>query len=274
MLSDWLAYDQGGAAPVVADLKLNFVYQRNAGDGPLRLQMTKRGECFTAELSPGKVTLTRQKVVDGQGFRLGDAIWSAPMEASVPELNVIGKPVAVEFENVDYRVTVRINSRDAIRTTDQEYTPDVFALYKEARAPREYGNQRSIVRIVAANQTSKLEHVRLAKDVYYLNIGGSRLDPNGATSQLPWYATVDNVMELGPDEYFVLGDNSKVSLDARFWGAPVNLPREGDYHAGPGRVPGRFLLGKAFFVYWPAGYRPPSLSFGIEPDFGDMRFIR
>jgi len=65
-----------------------------------------------------------------------------------------------------------------------------------------------------------------------------------------------------------------VSLDARFWGAPVDLPREGDYHVGPGRVPGRFLLGKAFFVYWPAGYRPNSIPFGIEPDFGDMRFIR
>jgi hypothetical protein len=34
------------------------------------------------------------------------------------------------------------------------------------------------------------------------------------------------------------------------------------------------MLGKAFFVYWPAGYRPPSIPYGIEPDFGDMRFIK
>ena len=37
---------------------------------------------------------------------------------------------------------------------------------------------------------------------------------------------------------------------------PVKLPWE-DLDVESGRVPGRFLLGKAFFVYWPAGYRPP-----------------
>ena len=41
----------------------------------------------------------------------------------------------------------------------------------------------------------------------------------------------------------------------------------------PQRVPRGFMLGKAFFVYWPAGYRPLGLPYGIEPDFGDMRFI-
>jgi hypothetical protein len=33
------------------------------------------------------------------------------------------------------------------------------------------------------------------------------------------------------------------------------------------------MLGKAFFVYWPAGYRPlPGLP-GFIPNFGEMRFI-
>jgi len=43
--------------------------------------------------------------------------------------------------------------------------------------------------------------------------------------------------------------------------------------AKAGVVPGRFLLGKAFFVYWPAGYRPyPGLP-GLVPNFAEMRFI-
>ena len=33
------------------------------------------------------------------------------------------------------------------------------------------------------------------------------------------------------------------------------------------------MLGKAFFVYWPAGYRPFESSPALAPDFGDMRFI-
>jgi hypothetical protein len=38
-------------------------------------------------------------------------------------------------------------------------------------------------------------------------------------------------------------------------------------------VPGRFLLGRAFFVYWPAGYKPLNSGPALVPNFGDMRFI-
>jgi signal peptidase I len=276
-LSDWLAYDQSGDNVAVGDLKLSFVYERKSGTGPLRVQLTKRSDCFTAEFLPGKVVLARNKFLNGETFGLGATVWAKPLEAAVPDLED-GKPVAIEFMNVDYRVSVRVKGHEVLTTTDAEYTPNPGALYNDAvsareRAQRQVEIPRPVVRIVGSAQNCILAHVRLAKDVYYLN-DGKHLDANGAFTQQPWYATPGNIMELGPDEYFVLGDNSKVSLDARFWGAPVDLPREGDYHVGAGRVPGRFLLGKAFFVYWPAGYRPPSLQFGIEPDFGDMRFIR
>jgi hypothetical protein len=81
-----------------------------------------------------------------------------------------------------------------------------------------------------------------------------------------------HVVHLGKDEFFVLGDNSAISGDARYWTIPVELPDE-NLFCEPGRVPGRFLLGKAFFVYWPAGFRPISGAPSIVPDFGDMRFI-
>jgi hypothetical protein len=115
--------------------------------------------------------------------------------------------------------------------------------------------------------------VRLARDIYYINRGNHYTPEGSPNSGEPFWASPQNIMDLGPDEYFVMGDNSQVSLDARFWGAPVDLPHEGNYQVGPGRVPGRFMLGKAFFVYWPAGYRPESLPYGVRPDFGDMRFI-
>ena len=34
------------------------------------------------------------------------------------------------------------------------------------------------------------------------------------------------------------------------------------------------MLGKAFFVYWPAGYPLSKLPVNLVPDFGEMRFIR
>jgi signal peptidase I len=282
-LTDWIAYDQvpgpAGTNSYVSDLKLTCVYRRTAGQGPLRLQMTKRGECFTAELAPGKVRLYRNKLINDQPLKLGADIWGKPLEADVPELNATGSPVEIEFTNVDYRVTVRLNGRDVLKTTDDQYWPNIAELYKEALAdPRTRGRSnadRPAIQILADSQTCSIEHLHLARDVYYLNTipGQGHLTRSNGYSGEPFWASPELIQNLGPDEYFVLGDNSLVSLDARFWGEPVDLPGEGKYFAGPGRVPGRFMLGKAFFVYWPAGYRPENLSFGIRPDFGDMRFI-
>ncbi len=47
----------------------------------------------------------------------------------------------------------------------------------------------------------------------------------------------DDPKRLPPHEYFALGDNSKNSADSRYWGT----------------VPGRNLMGRGAFVYWPFG---------------------
>ena len=51
---------------------------------------------------------------------------------------------------------------------------------------------------------------------------------------------------LGPDEFFVMGDNSPRSQDSRLW---PNKRHAANRHA----VPRQALLGKAFFIYWPHG---------------------
>jgi signal peptidase I len=77
---------------------------------------------------------------------------------------------------------------------------------------------------------------------------------------------------LNKDEYFVMGDNSILSYDARCWGNGVNLPAE-QLDVEAGRVPARFMLGKAFYVYWPAGFAPAPGWPAFVPNFGAMRFI-
>ena len=72
--------------------------------------------------------------------------------------------------------------------------------------------------------------IRVYRDIYYtgsLALGGRR--PFG----------VDEPYALKDDEFFVLGDNSPVSNDSRFWeSSPV--------------VPGDRFLGKPFLVHMPA----------------------
>lgn len=63
--------------------------------------------------------------------------------------------------------------------------------------------------------------------------------------------------QLGPDEFFVLGDNSPRSKDSRLWS---NTRRAKHRYA----VPYSALVGKAFFIYWPHG-----VPFGIPGVTGD-----
>ena len=266
-LTDWLAYaatkypgagesyEHRGlvARNNVSDLKLSLFYQRLGGDGPLRLRLTKLDRTFTAELTPGKVRLLGAPENGGDATEIG----AAPLPAD-------GHPLHVEFMNVDYRVTVRVNGRDLLSTTPEQYRPDMGRLIDAWR--RNHPLPRPEVRIGAEAQACTLSHVSLWRDVYYTN-----RDSESFASDIKW-GTPRDPMRLGDDEYWVLGDNSLMSGDGRYWGLPVELEDEG-LRAQPGVVPGRFLLGKAFFVYWPAGYRLSAGSPGVVPNFGDMRFI-
>lgn len=140
------------------------------------------------------------------------------------------------------------------------------------------------IRIAAADARIALRHVLIERDVYYtsdVQLGERQQDPGFGTS--------GNPIVLGPDEFFVLGDNSPNSLDSRFSftshrldyadrarqavGPHLVAPFErGEYHLGT--VPRDQLIGRAFFVYWP-GFMPLT-SYGpnLLPDLGRVRWIR
>ena len=253
-----LSYDQPGleARNTVTDLKLNLFYERRSGDGPLRLELTKLEDVFTAEVSPGKVRLLRRDV--REPAEANKELGSADVDAGGT-----GRPVHVEFMNVDYRVTLRIDGRDVLATTPEQYAPNIDRLLSYWR--RESPLPKPQVRIGAERQACALSHVSLWRDIYYTN-------RDYESGRIRW-GTPERPMELQGDQYWVLGDNSLMSGDGRYWDVPIELPEERLSHVQPGVVPARFMLGKAFFVYWPAGYRPKPELPGLVPNFAEMRFI-
>lgn len=97
--------------------------------------------------------------------------------------------------------------------------------------------------------------IRIFRDVHYTaTLAGMPRQGN----------SVRSAVSVGPDAYFVLGDNSPVSNDSRFWSVgPV--------------VPGSMLLGKPFLVHLP-GAVVPLRVFGRSvcwvPDPRRIRYIR
>ena len=115
-----------------------------------------------------------------------------------------------------------------------------------------------------------LHRVSLARDVYYQAIRypgarhSRRGDPGAATHP------EINTVHLDADQFFVCGDNSPSSADGRLWDKPDPWIAE-LIDPEIGIVNRKLLIGKAFFVYFPAAHRLMNRS--IIPDFGSMRFI-
>lgn len=228
-----------------SDLDLRCTYQRLSGGGAFSMSLTKRGHVFVAEVTPDKITLYHD--VFGKRTQVGSPL-SIPNEE---------RPMRIELSNADYHVMLRVDDKVIDETTPADYAPDLPALVNEFRH-HELPPPGS-AEINAGDQHCKVSHLSLWRDLYYINRGVRR-------------ATPDVPVHLNNDEFFVMGDNSAMSLDARLWDTGIDLPAE-NLKVDAGKVPAQFMLGKAFFVYWPAGYAANPMLPAFVPNFGAMRFI-
>jgi signal peptidase I len=235
----------------VSDVDLRLTYQRTSGTGPLRLELTKRDHRFTAEITPTQASVFQD--FQGRHTQIGNSF-------TLPSSS---RPIRIEFSNVDYQVTLRIDDQMVAQSTPADFSPNIQKLIEEFE--NHLTPPPGTVDIAASSQQCAITHLSLWRDQYYYNDRGQVL--RATPENFP-----QNAQVLGKDEYFVMGDNSLLSFDARCWRPGVQLPDEGINIAG-GKVPKQFMLGKAFYVYWPAGYLPYSSGPALVPNFGSMRFI-
>ncbi len=274
-ITDFYAYDdpdrQHAWSFIVSDLKLRFVLVVRHGSGKIRAILSKRDNVFIAEIdTQGKACLYRCPLKE---FTQGKQKFNLMLENSCLPIKP-KTPAIISFENVDYRLRLKINRKIILQTTDKEYSPpkDKESLKPETIVP--------IVQLSASGMDCQLWHVKLFRDVYYRSVKfteprNSKGEINPLLGHLG-HGVQGNPIQLGHNEYFVLGDNSPESKDSRLWwevGPHLkNKYKQGKYHLGT--VPSDQMVGRAFFVYWPSGFRIFKGGMGIIPNVGRMRMIR
>jgi signal peptidase I len=137
-----------------------------------------------------------------------------------------GKTYRVEMAFIDRRVSVAVDGHEyfSFDLPPAEKRPDVISPF----------------RLGAEGATVAFRHIKLYRDIYY------RPGERHAGAE-PY--------QLGPDEYFMLGDNSANSDDSRSWQIPG--------------VPERNFLGKPFLLHQPS--RPA--QWGVAGHWVDAQAI-
>ncbi len=234
--------------PICSDLQVRFHATSQGSEGFLGAQLGKYGKVYQGRVYADG-TLSIAQLVDGQSQILAHQQSEALTGKHTTE---------IRFCLVDQRLILdygqshlAVDLDGSIETRKQRLRVD------------------PTVAIQGAGQWS-ISHVALCRDIHYTD--------EETTPRKVFRALEDHPFKLNQDEFFVLGDNSPNSEDARWWEAPT-LSSRGYDPPRAGIVPRNYLVGKAMFVYWPSGFQfpwPQALHNWVENDSNTpwMRLIR
>ncbi|MFH1419598.1 MAG: S26 family signal peptidase [Planctomycetota bacterium] len=259
----------------VGDLLLSFVLIPRGVEGHLAVWLGKGPDAFEAKIAAdGTVTLDTAGP-KGARIPLGEARGIGPLQ--------VGEPLTIEFENVDFRVALRINGEEVLATDDSQYGPHSrhgpsIERLRSHPVNRNSPYDESSAALAASRLPLEIRHLTVYRDVYYRSDQQLDVLGNGPRAGHPGWGTQGNpiLLRADPPEYFCCGDNSPASKDSRLWWevSPKLAARTGDDKYSFGTVPGDQLIGRAFFVYWPSGFRISSSVPAMVPNVGKMRIIR
>ncbi len=208
-VTDRVSYQGGGANyqyssdNVVRDLRVEFDASWSAEVGYVDLVLGFGGEVFRAVVPVGTAGGKCRLLRAGKVVR----------EADAPGL-AAGERHRFSLTHADAGVDLWLDGKHILRY-EYDVLPD--------RHDAELASNRVAFGIDAGE--AEFTSVRVARDVYY---------QNGQNGLYLEYACREP-LQLTPDQYFVLGDNSPNSKDSRMW---RSLPKKN-------------LLGRAFVVFWP-----------------------
>lgn len=229
--------------PFCSDLMVQFWANSSIQTGLAGVSLSKYGIQYTGRVDfNGEMSIAQ--VADGNEEVLATRT-IAPA--------AIGKPAILRFANVDHKLVLEF--------ADEKLSCDM------GREPNDMGPRRTEVepkaRIIGAGRI-EVSHIALFRDIHY-----TARNPNTSEAGR---ATEGHSLLLEQDQFFVLGDNSPRSEDGRWWSRPGRGNNGKSYPEGI--VPREYLVGKALFVYWPAGFRPyAGFPLAVIPNVGELRFI-
>ncbi|MCK6456417.1 MAG: S26 family signal peptidase [Phycisphaerae bacterium] len=251
----------------VTDIRVSGVVVPRGSTGSISFLLSKRQDEFRATIdADGHVSLAHHKLGASAPFR---DLTRAKIDALRTD-----RPVVVDFQIVDYRVRVRIDDADVAVTTDDQFHPDLGWL----RRRHDGDGPPSRVSISATGLPLEIRHLAVHRDIHYRSVDHETGGPDDRNPYLaagiPAWGTAGNPIFLREGEFFACGDNSPASKDSRLWWETGDfVDRRGDAYQR-GTIPADQLIGRAFFVYWPAGYRLGQRGLPVIPNVGRMRVIR
>ena len=234
---DYLAYDgpDASADHRVEDLAIRAEVEPGPGTHAILVRLGNWGDraVVAIPLDPRRPVEVR---LNGDPVPI---LGAAAAKSARPEP---GRFVRLAASLFDRRLIVELDGRPLFDPIDLPDRPE---------GPPRSGDSPAIG---AVGGGASLRHLKVDRDIYYT-------DSNGSAFPRPFGVGVP--YRLGPDEYYVLGDNSPVSNDSRFWAkSPV--------------VAAGLLVGKPFLVHVPGRAVPvPAFGGGVYwiPDFREIRYI-
>jgi hypothetical protein len=265
----------------VGDLMIEADVEVESAEGELLLDLVEGGRHFTCtiDLKNGEATLSAEGASD-----------FAP-KAKTP---IVGSGnYHIAFANFDDRLLLWVD--DDLISFDAETAYDVNQVFGDRRdiLPRssaEDAGDLAPAGVGAKGAKLSVSRLQVWRDIYYI---ADRSDRPRIENVITEYDVPRDVaamlydpsrwdvfstrrsedFPLGEDQFFVMGDNSAESSDARLWfgdGGRGGRPG-GDY------LERRLLIGKALCVYWPhSWHRIPGtpIPFPLFPNVSDMRLVK